>query len=156
MKTCSGYLGTSLGGVLMQIILLVSWAPLVSWSPLTRAMTLGDISANYNIRSSRLPNPGREFALDKVSFSVGQIVTGGCQFSIGRKDALVNISKQDYGYLAKLQWIEQRYVVLWDEEDKCGWLVKGTSALLHLLRASLEHCRKDKFSSGFLFKQDAF
>jgi len=47
-------------------------------------------------------------------------------------------------------------VTFWDEEDKCGWLAKGTSALLHLLRASLEHCRKDKFSSDFLFDDKAF
>lgn len=117
---------------------------------------LGDVSANHDIRSSRLPFPGREFNLEKVSFSVGQIVTGGCQFAIGKKDSPVNISKQDHGYLAKLQWIDQRYVVLWDEEDKCGWLVKGTSALLHLLRASLKHCRNDKFSSEFLFDEKSF
>jgi len=116
----------------------------------------GDACANYDIRSSRLQTAGREFALERISFSVGQIVTGGCQFSIGRKDAPVNISKQDYGYVAKLQWTEQRWVAFWDEEDKCGWLVKGTSALLHLLRASLEHCRKDKFSSEFLFDNTAF
>ncbi|KAK4448373.1 hypothetical protein QBC34DRAFT_327770 [Podospora aff. communis PSN243] len=114
----------------------------------------GDSSANYDIRSSRLPMQGREFALEKVSFSVGQIVTGGCQFSIGKKDAPVHISKQSY--VAKLQWIEQRHIVMWDEEDKCGWLVKGTSALLHLLRASLEHCRKDKFSAEFLFDAKDF
>lgn len=101
-----------------------------------------------------MPVPGREFALEKVSFSVGQIVTGGCQFAIGRKDTPVHISKQ--GYIAKLRWIEQRYVVMWDEGDKRGWLVKGTSALLHLLRASLAHCRKDKFSSEFLYDEIAF
>ncbi|KAK4125965.1 hypothetical protein N657DRAFT_678983 [Parathielavia appendiculata] len=116
----------------------------------------GDASANHDIRRSRLSFPGREFNLEKVSFSVGNIVAGGCQFAIGRKDLPVNISKQDHGYLAKLQWIEQRYVVLWDEEDKCGWLVKGTSALLHLLRASLKHCRNDKFSSEFLFDEKFF
>jgi len=116
----------------------------------------GDASANYDIRSSGLRTPGRDVSLEKVTFAVGQIFTGGCQFAIGKKDTPVNISKQDHSYLAKLQWIEQRYVVLWDEGDKCGWLVKGTSALLHLLRASLEHCRNDKFSSEFLFDAKAF
>jgi hypothetical protein len=43
--------------------------------------------------------------------------------------------------------------VLWDERDKCGWLVNGTSALLHLLRASLECNRKDSLNSIFLFKK---
>ena len=34
------------------------------------------------------------------------------------------------------------------------WLVNGTSALLHLLRAALESNRTDKFKSKFLFKQE--
>lgn len=44
-------------------------------------------------------------------------------------------------YISKLKWLRQKYIVLWDEEDKRGWLVNGTSALLHLVRASLEHDR---------------
>jgi hypothetical protein len=54
----------------------------------------------------------------------------------------------------KLKWISKKFVVLWDEEDKRGWLVNGTTALLHLLRASLEHNRTDKFKSAFLFKSE--
>lgn len=53
-----------------------------------------------------------------------------------------------------LQWISKKFVVLWDEEDKRGWLVNGASALLHLLRASLEHNSTDKFKSVFLFKRE--
>jgi hypothetical protein len=56
----------------------------------------------------------------------------------------------------KLQWISKKFVVLWDEDDKRGWLVNGTSALLHLLRASLEHNSTDKFKSAFLFKREEF
>lgn len=43
-------------------------------------------------------------------------------------------------------------MVLWDEDNKRGWLINGTSALLHLVRASLEQDSKDKFSSEFLFR----
>lgn len=50
-----------------------------------------------------------------------------------------------------LQWISTKYVVLWDEEEKKGWLVNGTSALLHLVRTSLNHYSEDDFSSAFLF-----
>ncbi|KAK0721195.1 hypothetical protein B0T21DRAFT_48832 [Apiosordaria backusii] len=114
----------------------------------------GDQDANYSIRNSALPFPGREFALEKVSFSVGNFITGGCQFSIGRKDIPLHITKQ--GYVAKLRWIDQKYLIFWDEEDKRGWLVNGSSALLHLVRASLEHCQSDKFSSEFLFDFKAF
>ena len=41
-----------------------------------------------------------------------------------------------------------------DEDDKRGWLVNGTSALLHLTRASLRHYSTDDFSSSFLFKAE--
>jgi len=39
--------------------------------------------------------------------------------------------------------------VLWDENDKRGWLVNGTDTVLHLLHASLNHSR-NIFSSAFL------
>jgi hypothetical protein len=40
-------------------------------------------------------------------------------------------------------------MIFWDEGDKRGWLVNGTGALLHLLRASLIH-RKRLFGSEIL------
>lgn len=57
------------------------------------------------------------------------------------------------GYIDKLKSIDEKYVVLWDESDKRGWLVNGTSALLHLVRASLYHRSRDKFSAVFRWKQ---
>ncbi|KAJ4258805.1 hypothetical protein NW762_007892 [Fusarium torreyae] len=109
---------------------------------------------NYVIKSSQLERPGREFALEKVSFSIGQIVTGGCQFSIGRKDSPVKTGHD--GYIAKLRWLNQKYVTLWDVEEERGWLVNGTAALLHLLRASLQHSKTDRFKSEFLFQEGQF
>lgn len=50
--------------------------------------------------------------------------------------------------MTKMQWISCKHVVLWDEEEKRGWLVNGASALLHLLRASLEHSKR-KLQSAF-------
>lgn len=55
------------------------------------------------------------------------------------------------GYIPKLQWISKKFVVLWDEGDKRGWLVNGTTALLHLVRASLEVNNADSFKFAFLF-----
>jgi hypothetical protein len=49
-------------------------------------------------------------------------------------------------------WIEKKYVVLWDEETKRGWLINGTSALLHLIRMSLRLYRKD-YSDELLFDE---
>jgi hypothetical protein len=49
-------------------------------------------------------------------------------------------------------WIEKKYVALWDEETKRGWLINGTSALLHLIRMSLRLYRKD-YSDELLFDE---
>ncbi|KAJ4328817.1 hypothetical protein N0V84_000604 [Fusarium piperis] len=109
---------------------------------------------NYTIKSSRLERPGREFALEKINFSVGKIVTGGCQFGIGRKDAHIRITRDTYR--AKLAWLDQKYVTLWDVDEERGWLLNGNSALLHLLRASLAYSKEDNFKSEFLFQEDKF
>ncbi|KAM0287156.1 hypothetical protein ACHAO9_007916 [Fusarium lateritium] len=109
---------------------------------------------NYNIGVSQLNEPGRDFSLEKVSFSVGQLVTAGCQFAIGRKDRHVNATRGTYK--DKLEWLDWNYVTLWDIDAKRGWLINGTAALLHLLRASLEHCSTDKFKCEFLFDPNEF
>jgi hypothetical protein len=101
------------------------------------------------VKRCGLPLASRDFALEKVSLSCGQILTGGCTFGIGKKDTPIHISKA--GYIDKLRWISQKYVVFWDETDKRGWMVDGSNALLHLLRGSLELSRTDKFCSQFLF-----
>jgi len=43
-----------------------------------------------------------------------------------------------------------------DAEESRGWLVDGCSALLHLLRTSLELFKSDKFSSELLFDETKF
>jgi len=68
-------------------------------------------------------------------------------FSLGNREKPVHISR--HGYLTKLQWISSKHVIFWDEGDKRGWLVNGADALLHLLRASLHHSKRE-FGSAFL------
>ncbi len=118
----------------------------------------GAADAMYLIRRSRLPAPTTDCVLEKVSITGGKFITGGATFAMGNKDTPVHVSQNDY--VSKIQWISKIFVVMWDEEEKRGWLVNGTSALLHLLRASLEYNRTDKFNSAFLFKseemEDAF
>jgi len=109
---------------------------------------------NYAIGASQLQRPGKEFALEKISFSFGQFVTGGCQFAIGRKDRHVRATKGTY--IEKLKWLDKKYVTLWDVDDERGWLVNGNAALLHLLRSSLQHSSTDKFSSDFHFQPQDF
>jgi hypothetical protein len=114
----------------------------------------GTKGMNYDIKGSKLGSPGKEFSMEKISLSLGQIVTGGCQFSVGHKDIPVRIARG--GYIAKLRWIRQRYFTLWDVDDKRGWLVDGARTLLHLLRASLYQSSHDDVSSEFLFDESKF
>ena len=48
----------------------------------------------------------------------------------------------------KIDHLSRIFVVLWDTADHRGWLIDGVSALLHLLRGSLEMSRK-RFRSTF-------
>lgn len=109
----------------------------------------GAADARYDIDGSGLSWPHARCLLEKVSISSGKIITGGVTIAIGVKDIPLHLTRN--GYIPKLQWIHTKYVVLWDEQDNRGWLVNGTSALLHLVRASLKHSSKDAFSSQFLF-----
>jgi hypothetical protein len=113
---------------------------------------IGAADSSYTIDRSRLPGPHAGCAFENVSVSGGKFVTGGATFAMGIKDTPVHVSRN--GYVPKLQWISKKFVVLWDEEVKRGWLVNGTSALLHLLRASLEYNKVDKFKDVFLFKPE--
>jgi len=90
--------------------------------------------------------------LEKVSISggFGGFVSGGGVIGLGNCHIPLHVSRNQY--TSKLYWISTKYVLLWDEEEKTGWLVSGTTALLHLVRASLEHSRTDKLSSAFLFR----
>ncbi|OXV07933.1 hypothetical protein Egran_04303 [Elaphomyces granulatus] len=109
----------------------------------------GAADARYDIRGTGLPHPHAGCLLEKVSISGGKVIEGGVTFAVGVKDIPPHLTRN--WYIPKLRWIATKYVVLWDETDKRGWLVNGISALLHLVRASLEHYRTDDFSSSFLF-----
>lgn len=59
----------------------------------------------------------------------------------GLKDTPRHVSHES-DYVPRLESLHRKFVLLWDEQDKRGWLVNGTSALLHVLRASLKHSTK--------------
>ncbi|KAK3319617.1 hypothetical protein B0T19DRAFT_269661 [Cercophora scortea] len=108
----------------------------------------GSKHATYDIDGTGLPPPHAGCLLEKVTLSAGSIITGGVQFAVGVKDIPPHLTRS--GYIPKLRWIATKYVLLWDEADKRGWLVNGISALLHLVRATLNHYKDDAFSSAFL------
>lgn len=85
-----------------------------------------------------------------MSLSGGKFVTAGVSCAISTKDRPAHLTVD--GYIPKLRSIDQKLVVLWDEADKRGYLVNGTSALLHLVRIALHHHSKDKFAKAFRWK----
>lgn len=84
-----------------------------------------------------------------MSISTGQNVQGGPPISIGDKDIPAHVTRN--GYARRLKWIKKRFVLLWDEGSQRGWLINGATALLHLVRTSLEKEKDSEFSALTLF-----
>jgi nucleoside phosphorylase len=72
----------------------------------------------------------------------------------GNKDKSLQVSRGTYR--TALYALSKKYFLLWDVGYKRGWLMNGTNALLHLLRASLEFNKIDDMSFAFLFKPEHF
>ncbi|KAH0595471.1 hypothetical protein MHUMG1_06646 [Metarhizium humberi] len=101
----------------------------------------GSKEANYDIDKSGLRWPDSGFAFDRISISAGKIVTVGASVALGKKDKPARAAKSS-DYHKQLEWIDQRFVVLFDPKDRRAWLIDGLSALLHFVRASLVHRRR--------------
>lgn len=113
-------------------------------------MDIGAVDARYDIGASRLPRAQKnDDILSEAALYHGQRISGGHPFSVGHKDIPVHVSQD--GFIPRLKWVSKMYVVLWDTECKRAWLINGTAALLHLVRASLERDKTDPFNSVFLF-----
>lgn len=123
------------------------------WARMVTKSKIGAADASYLIKGSRLPRPSGQGGLSDASLSLGHLITGGAPFSEGRKD----IRLRRNSYIVRMKWISQKFVILWDVEDKRGWLVNGASALLHLVRASLAQDMFDnKFGPLCLFSTKEF
>ncbi|CAG9982282.1 unnamed protein product [Clonostachys byssicola] len=110
----------------------------------------GSSEAHHPVAHSGLPRTHPGCALAGTKVSSGRMIKDGPEYSIGSKDKPVQITQK--GTIRRLKWISTKFVLLWDTHDERGWLVNGTSALLHVVRASLSHASKDPFRSAFLFK----
>jgi len=104
----------------------------------------------YDVRTSNLPAAGSKSVVEKISISGGKFVTVGASIAIGVRETPLHLSREDY--ISKLDWISKKYVILWDEESKRGWLVNGPTALLHLVRGSLKQNIKGKLGHVYVFK----
>ncbi|KAI0545256.1 hypothetical protein F4679DRAFT_561798 [Xylaria curta] len=122
---------------------------IVGWCANAKSNT-GTPSANYSIRWSGLGPPTAGLALEKISIVGGMFITGGASMLVGKKDKAVQLRSRD-DYTMRLKWVSKKFVVLYDVRDRRAWLVDGLSALLHLLRASLNYDLQDPFKSLFLY-----
>lgn len=62
--------------------------------------------------------------------------------------------KRNGCYFEQIKDISSKFVIFYDVGDRRAWLVNGASALLHLVRASLEDDRQSKIGSKLLFHLD--
>ncbi|XHG05755.1 hypothetical protein AWENTII_008968 [Aspergillus wentii] len=120
---------------------------IIGWCSDVKVMA-GARDAKYDFANSRLPRATENCMLRDISLSGGRIISGGEKVNIGYKDTPAHAVRN--GYIQRLKWVSKRLLVLWDEEDKRGWLINGMTALLHLVRASLNQDSQDEFSSAFM------
>ncbi|KAI1130868.1 hypothetical protein F5Y10DRAFT_103811 [Nemania abortiva] len=116
----------------------------------------GTAKANYKIGWSALRPPGPGLAFEKISIVGGMFVTAGVSTIIGKRDKAVHFKYRD-DYTMRLKWISKKFVVLYDVPERRAWLLDGVSALLHLVRASLQHDLNDHdpFKSLLLYKESS-
>ncbi|KAF5642474.1 nucleoside phosphorylase [Fusarium tjaetaba] len=112
----------------------------------------GSSQAQYHVRHSELPRPHPGCSIAGTMITLGRLITGGHSYELGIKDTPTHVARN--GYIPRLKWISTKFFLLWDEADKRGWLTNGTSALLHVVRASLAYDSTDKFRSAFVFKEE--
>ena len=119
---------------------------------LANSVTLGASDSNYQIEPSGLLRANNNCLLYQKS------LRRGVRYQV--EDVLIPDSKErprrsySQSFIEKLKWIHQRNVVLWDAGDRRGWLINGTSALLHAVLASLECDQNDPFASASRFRKE--
>ncbi|GAB1315628.1 hypothetical protein MFIFM68171_05838 [Madurella fahalii] len=122
---------------------------IVGWAP-AAAYNIGSPTANYDIGWSSPDFVGPGCALEKFVISGGPgFITGGAEFSLGRKDRSPMIMR-NATYFESLSGLSSSYVVLYDTRDQRAWLSNGLHTLLHLVRTSLREDQKGDFSDECL------
>lgn len=80
--------------------------------------------------------------IKKVYLEGGASAVFGGMIEIGIKDKPIHMSRGSR-FTDLLAWIAEQPMVLYDPGDRRAWLVDGASALLHLVRASMERDRNN-------------
>ncbi|KAL3440927.1 hypothetical protein BJX65DRAFT_300118 [Aspergillus insuetus] len=127
---------------------LGSFRHIVGWCSAVKSLT-GSYPANYATDWSGLDKVDKECGLAGVTVSRGIAIAD----LEGPTGAYSRTFDPDLGdYLRRLQSLSRRYVVFYDVGNRRGWLVDGASALLHLVRASLEFSSAEDLTGEFIFK----
>lgn len=117
---------------------------------------LGAPTASYKITNCGLRKPQPDFILEKMTIAGGKFITAGMTAAIGKRDKGIIINARE-NYLTQLMWAANQYVLLFDVNDRRGWLVDGASTLLHLVRSSIKYIQNHKeFGVYCLFTWDQF
>ena len=91
-----------------------------------------------------------------MTISGGKFISAGITAAIGKRDKGILIKARE-SYWLQLKWIANKYILLFDVNDRIAWLVDGASALLHLVRASIKHLQgQEEFGEHCLFDWDRF
>lgn len=114
----------------------------------------GTPEANYVIGRSWLKGVGAQSRLKDIFVTRGPLIKSDHRAVYGKREKSARVFSGIYR--ASLAALSKKYFVLWDVEHKGGWLINGTNALLHLLRASLEFNKTDDQKFAFLFKPEKF
>jgi hypothetical protein len=86
--------------------------------------------------SGTLPSPSY-IAIDRAYIEVGTYVIGGLNARINQREQPI-ISGEARDFPQVLDWLSEQFVNFYDVTDRRAWLVDGASALLHLVRISLQ------------------
>ncbi|KAH8588847.1 hypothetical protein B0O99DRAFT_352078 [Bisporella sp. PMI_857] len=112
-------------------------------------------TADVKYEEIRWPGPNLAsvgITIEKASIVLGNYISGGASFTRGNKDTSIYLSRVG-PYQQEIHSAHNMKVVLYDVEDRQGWLVDGTAALLHLTRAQLG---SSPYSESDLFNLNNF
>jgi nucleoside phosphorylase len=110
---------------------------------------IGAAKASYNIEGPILPKPRREDGLR------GNLILAPDSIPMGDPYHIRHFADYHLNYQSQtLQSFSEKFVVLWDSDDERGWVLNGTVAFLHTLRASLARDGAKAVGSTCLVKQE--
>lgn len=106
---------------------------------------------NFAVKDSNLPPLPSSIRIDRLYIEGGASGVAGAMVSVGVKDKPVRMSRSS-SFKGLLEWVDKKPVVLYDTGGRRAWLLDGASALLYLVRVSIESDRhKPMYRSTWKF-----